>query len=69
MVLAGMGEIGWVLGWIGLDHNVWFSQRNLNWILWCWLIWEKLACGAPSKDRLVGIRAVQSKTQYQTLYR
>ena len=28
--LDGMGEIGWVLICIGLDHHVWFAHRNRN---------------------------------------
>ena len=52
MSLAGMGEIGWILGWIGLKHNVWFARRNWNWLWWRQLVWNRLAYGVPSEDSM-----------------
>ena len=38
-----MGEIDWVLVWIGIYHHVWFSRRKRNLLLWCWLVWKKFS--------------------------
>ena len=55
-----MVRIGWILFWIGMNV-VCFSWNNLSLHFWCWLVWEKLACGVTSEDRLGGTLSVQGR--------